>query len=381
MKRTETPRRTSRPDRKWWVWLVLGPIGLATLLAGSALFVGACLFAAPGYRGPRSSHFDGERFHNQMNVKPKTFRDVLKWWRHRNPGPWRAYRETPRGAPPPRAVAPGQLRVTFINHATTLIQLDGVNILTDPIWSKRASPVSFAGPSRARPAGIRFGDLPPIHVVVISHNHYDHLDLPTLKRLHRAHRPLVLAGLGNRRLLEGAGIRRARDLEWWQSRAVGDVTIDFVPAQHWSSRGFGDRNKTLWGGFVVEGTRHTVYFAGDTGFGPHFQQIRQRYGPMDLALLPIGAYKPRWFMRSMHMNPAEAVRAHRVLEARRSVPIHYGTFQLGDDGEDEPLRDLRIARVTADVSADVFRPLGFGEGVTVEARPLPFARQPHVARR
>jgi L-ascorbate metabolism protein UlaG (beta-lactamase superfamily) len=328
------------------------------------------MFAAPGYQGPPSSHFDGERFFNQPRVKSKTFSDFMRWRRNRDPGPWRGYARVEPGPKPPHAIGDGTLRVSFVNHSTTLLQIDGVNILTDPIFSRRASPVSFAGPKRAHSPGIRFADLPPIHAVLISHNHYDHLDVPTLRRLSRAHDPVVLAGLGNRRLLAKEGIERAVDLDWWgRVELRPGVQVTFVPAQHWSGRGLGDRNKTLWGGFVVEGKGHRIYFAGDTGFGPHFERVRQRFGPPSLALLPIGAYKPRWFMKDMHISPAEAVKAFQVLKAQRAVAIHHGTFPLGDDGQDEPVEDLRQAMQRAGLSAERFWVLAPGEARDVPGLP------------
>lgn len=356
-------RRHSRSRRR-------SLLALLVIMSASLLTAGSCLFDAPGHRGPPTTHFNGRVFDNQQPVRPKSFGDLLRWRRERSPGHWRAYQEHPPGPPPPRAVAAGQLRVTFINHSTVLLQVDGVNLLTDPIYSLRASPVGFAGPRRARPPGIRFEDLPPIHGVLISHNHYDHLDLPTLKRLHQAHRPWILTGLGNARLLGRAGLGAVRELDWWDSvEAAPGLRVSFVPAQHWSGRGLGDRARTLWGGFVVKGSNHLVYFAGDTGFGPHFAQIRSRFGPVDLALLPIGAYRPAWFMRDMHLDPAEAVEAHRVLGARHSVPIHFGTFPLGDDGQDAPVEELVLARAAAGLTTADFFVLGFGEGREVPTGP------------
>ena len=339
---------------------------MSVAAGGAALLLGSCLFAAPGHEGPPSAHFNGREFRNQVEADPKGVGDLLKWWRSQDRGPWKPYTHHEPGPPPPAQVEVGQLRVTFINHATTLIQLDGVNIITDPIYSKRASPVRFAGPKRVRPPGIRFEDLPRIHLVLVSHNHYDHLDIPTLGRLEKAHGPMILTGLGNSRLLASRGMERAMDLDWWESVAIThEVRVHFVPAQHWSQRGLGDRNRTLWGGFVIEGRSHRVYFAGDTGFGPHFAQIRQRFGPPSLALLPVGVFRPRWLMRDMHLNPSDAVRAHRTLEAKRSVGIHLGTFRLGDDGQEEPERELHKALKEAGIAKERFQILGFGEGMDV----------------
>lgn len=312
-----------------------------------------------------SDHFDGRRFHNIERADHSLGR-FFKWTSSRTPGRWRDWVDAEPGPAPPERVGRGDLRVTFVNHATVLIQMDGLNILTDPIWSERCSPVSWAGPRRRRPPGIRFEDLPPIDVVLISHDHYDHMDVPTLKRLGREHRPRFFAGLGNAAFLGRAGIDNAEDMDWWQSTPLSrTVGLHCVPARHWSGRELGDRNRTLWCGFVIEGPAGVVYFAGDTGFGPHFGQIRERFGRPRLALLPIGAFKPRWFMGPFHLCPAEAVRAHGVLGAGTSVGIHFGTFPLADDDEDEPVALLKQALEGAGESGGVFLVLGFGEGLGV----------------
>ncbi len=331
----------------------------------------ACLLAAEGCAPPHdgdvSDHFDGERFHN---VKPvdHSFGRFLKWTSSRTPGRWRDWTDAEPGPAPPERVGRGDLRVTFVNHATVLVQMDGLNILTDPIWSDRCSPFAWAGPRRRRPPGIRFGDLPPIDVVLISHDHYDHLDVPTLERLDSEHQPRFLAGLGNAAFLNRNGIDRADQLDWWHTATLSEtVRLHCVPAQHWSGRGVGDRNQTLWCGFVIEGPAGVIYFAGDTGFGPHFAQIRDRFGPPRLALLPIGAFMPRWFMSPFHISPAEAVRVHRILGAGTSVAIHFGTFPLADDDEDEPVELLTRALEEADEPRPNFWVLDFGEGRDVPA--------------
>lgn len=335
------------------------------LLLIGAMTAFGCAFSAPGYQGPKSDHFDGVRFHNDRPALEQGFGAFVKWVGSRKPGPWRAYQEFPPGPPPPYRVGDGELRVTFVNHSTVLIQLDGLNILTDPIWSERCSPVSFAGPARVRPPGIRFEDLPPIDVVLISHSHYDHLDVPTLRKLQHAFRrgPRIFSGLGNSLFLEQARVRRAKDLDWWQSVDLGHgVKLTAVPAQHFSNRGLFDRMQTLWSGFVLQGRGGSVYFAGDTGYGPHFTQIRERLGSPTVALLPIGAYEPRWFMGPVHTAPEEAVKAHQDLGARHSVAIHFGTFRMADDGQDEPVETLRADLAAKQLGDDVFWVLGFGEG-------------------
>ncbi len=254
------------------------------------------------------------------------------------------------------------MRVTFINHATTLIQLDGFNVLTDPIYSARASPFSFLGPHRVRPPGIRFEDLPPIHAVVLSHNHYDHLNVETLKRLQAAFPHVeIFCGLGIGSFLQSHGLKQVRELDWEQSLNVGSLKVSSVPNQHFSNRGLFDLDGTLWSAWVLEGPQAgKAYFAGDTGYGPHFKQVGEKHGPFRLAVLPVGAYKPEWFMSAIHQDPSQAVDAAFDLRARTSVPMHFGTFELADDGETEPIDGLKAAMAQRPDSGFVV--LGFGEG-------------------
>ncbi len=306
-----------------------------------------------------SDHFDGRRFVNPGAPGPLGFRDFLRWRRTSSPGPWPEWVSVPPGRAPERRV--DDLRITHVNHSTVLIQMNGVNVLTDPVWSERVSPVGWAGPRRHRAPGIRFEDLPPIDVVLISHNHYDHLDVPTLSRLAAEHRPRVVVPLGLQGMVTAAGLRQVTELDWWGTAPVGAaMKITSVPARHFSGRGLRDRDRTLWCGFVIEGPAGAVYFAGDTGWGKHFSEIRTRLGAMRLALLPVGAFLPRWFMGPVHLSPDEAVRAHRVLEAGISVGIHYGTFNLADDGYSEPASALDRA-LDGDGRAR-FWMVPFGEG-------------------
>ncbi len=325
-----------------------------------ALALTGC-FSAPRYVGPVSDHFDGQRFYTPGAPEPsRGVSKLLQWRLHREEGPWKDYREEPYGAAPPQRVAPGALRVTFINHATTLIQLDGVNVLTDPIYAERASPLGFAGPRRVRPPGIRFDELPVIHAVVLSHNHYDHMDVETLKRLQGAFPGVqIFAGLGNKQFLEAKGLERVSELDWWQSTQLGatPVKLTSVPTQHFSNRGLTDDDGTLWTGFVIEGTAGRAYFAGDTAYGPHFKTVGEKLGPFRLAVLPIGAYLPEWFMAPVHMTPADAVKAKAELTASVMVPMHYGTFPLADDGEEAAVTALREASDDPGIWV-----LGFGEG-------------------
>ena len=305
-------------------------------------------WAVPKYRGPKSDHFDGKRFLNLRPARHAGFFDLLKWLVHREPGTWTKWRDITPAAPPPERVE--GLRVTWVNHSTFLIQIANVNVLTDPIWSKRASPVQWVGPRRHHVPGVRFEDLPPIDAVLISHNHYDHMDVGTLQRLQC---PRVFVGLGNAAFLKGA-----TDLDWWESAPLTDgVRVHCVPAQHFSGRGPGDRDTNLWCGFVLETPRGHVFFAGDTGYGPHFGMIRERFGPMRVALLPIGAYRPEWFMCGVHISPKDAVRAARELRAEVGIPMHYLTFHLGDDGEEEPAEVLR-REMTPDTPFEMLAPGG-----------------------
>jgi len=325
--------------------------------------LGCCAFSAPGYQGAVSDHFDGEQFHNQEPRETTGFLDFLRWRFTREVGPWKDWTSADPGPRPPREVERGAMRVTFVNHATVLVQMDGLNILTDPVWSDRVSPVSFAGPTRVRPPGIRFEDLPPIDVILLSHDHYDHMDVPTLRRLVEAHRPRIIAGLGTKGILHDEGLPDSEDLDWWQVNELGpELRVTFVPAAHFSNRALCDRNNTLWGGFVLSGPSGLAYFAGDTGDGPHFRQIKERFGAIRMAILPIGAYLPRWFMSPVHIDPAGAVRAYQELGATTAMGMHFGTFALADEAQDRPALDLRKALDGAAIPADRFWVLGFGEG-------------------
>jgi L-ascorbate metabolism protein UlaG (beta-lactamase superfamily) len=247
-----------------------------------------------------------------------------------------------------------------VNHATVLVQLDGMNILTDPIWSDRCSPVQWAGPKRHHAPGLRFEDLPPLDLVLISHNHYDHLDLNTLTRIAQDHDPLVLVGLGNGPLVQRLGLR-VQELDWDQATQAGPLSVIGQRSRHFSSRGLFDRMATLWLGFAIVGPSGTVYFGGDTGMGSHFAETGERYGPIDLAFIPIGAYQPRWFMGPVHLDPQDAVRAHQALRSRHSVGIHHGTFQLTQEGQDDPIRELMASLEDANLPPQSFQAIAPGE--------------------
>jgi len=296
-----------------------------------------------------------QRFSNPWPTQPPPgHNNVLRWalaHRLRRPAESRPV-ATPVAKPTfsrPNALPDG-LTVTWIGHSTVLVQIGGLNVLTDPVWADRASPVAFAGPRRRLPPALPLADLPHIDVAVISHDHYDHLDLSTVGRLAVA-RPDTewLAPLGVADRLRAVGARRVAELEWWQDRAIGSVSFSCVPAQHSSGRGIGDRNRTLWCGWTMRSsspTTRAVYFAGDTAYFPGFVEIGARLGPFDACLLPIGAYEPRWYMRYVHMMPEEAVRAYEELTRGNVaesvfVPIHWGTFRIADELLDEPPRRLR----------------------------------------
>lgn len=305
------------------------------------------------------NHFDGRRFFNP-GVSRLTLREVVKWTLTRRP-PRRTIRHSPKKKSPTK-LNRDELRVTFINHSTVLIQWKGKNILTDPIWSKRCSPLRWIGPRRLHAPGIHLDDLPPIDLILLSHNHYDHLDLPTLKKLYKKFHPIILTGLGNKNLLNRNGINNVHEMDWWQEISFSkSFSVAFVPAQHQSGRKGYDLCKTLWGGFVLFNDKENVYFAGDTAYGPLFKEIRKKYGPPKLALLPIGAYKPRWIMKRFHQSPEEAVKAHLDLKAKYSLGIHYGTFLLSDEKAEDPPNDLKKALESAGISEEDFFLLHPGE--------------------
>jgi L-ascorbate metabolism protein UlaG (beta-lactamase superfamily) len=309
---------------------------------------------------PIPNHFDGERFFNPHARQGKSLEDLRRWRQTRQKQEWPEHVEDPT-FPPPGRVAPDRIAATFIGHSTFLVQVGGVCVLIDPIWSKRCSPVFFAGPRRVRRPGQGLDALPGVNLLLVTHNHYDHMDLPTLRRVRARWAPPVATGLGNARHLAKADIRSAVELDWWQSTELAGARVTYVPAQHFSARGLYDRNRCLWGGFVVEAGGAVVYFAGDSGYCPHFAEIGRRFPRIDLALLPIGAYEPRWFMRQQHVDPEEAVRAHLDLGARRSLGMHFGTFQLTEEAIDAPVLALRQARAQAGVAEADFDVLAFGE--------------------
>jgi len=311
---------------------------------------------------PLSDHYDGRRFFNPVGAPPQPFTAAPRMLVERRTR-WPSHVETP--ARQPAGLGNASLVFTFIGHSTFLIQTAAGHILTDPIYSNRAGPLSLLGPRRVRPPAVRFEDLPPISLVLLSHNHYDHCDLPTLSRLAKRFNPQVVTPLGNARLARSAGLRRIEELDWWGQASSTLHAVTVTPARHFSARTPFDRDRALWGGFVIHAGGKRVYFAGDSAYTPHFRDVRERLGPIDVALIPIGAYEPRWFMQSVHMNPAEAVQAHLDLLPSQSIGMHFGTFQLTTEGIDEPLRALDEARRARGVQESEFRTLGFGESLVI----------------
>ncbi|AYG67712.1 MULTISPECIES: MBL fold metallo-hydrolase [unclassified Rhizobium] len=320
----------------------------------------------PYYQGPVSDHFDGQRFFNPGGVEPGSAFDLLRWQfgggRVRWPNPVISAFPPAR---PDRHVFGEQMRVTMVGHASMLVQIAGLNILTDPVWSERVSPFRSVGPKRVVPPGIRFEDLPHIDLVLVTHNHYDHLDLVTLARLHQAHRPKIVTPLGNdtiiRRIVPDADITV---VDWGDRIAVkADVTIDVEPCHHWSARGMGDQRMALWAAFVLATPAGKIYHIGDTGFhdGINYEAAARKHGGFRLAILPFGAYEPRWFMKGQHQNPEEAVKGMKLCNAAYVAGHHFATFQLTDEGIDAPVQALDAALKAEGMEPDRFRPLRAGE--------------------
>jgi L-ascorbate metabolism protein UlaG (beta-lactamase superfamily) len=308
------------------------------------------------YSGQPSDHFDGLRFFNPDHAETdRSFRDLLRWKLKGRSAVW------PRSVPVRQTVPDARVagvRATIVGHASVLVQAGGLNVLTDPVWSERASPLAFAGPRRVWAPGIAFKALPQIDAVLLSHNHYDHMDMPTLRRLNLEHRPLIVTPLGNDAILRRAipGVRVVAG-DWWDRIDIGkggDVTI--VPAYHWSARTGRDRRMALWSGFMLNTGGGRAHFLGDTGYGNGriFREVRRQIGRPDLALIPIGAYAPRWFMSAQHTDPNEAVQILEDLEAARAVGIHWGVFQLTDERRDEPPALLHEALERRGIAKNLF---------------------------
>lgn len=321
----------------------------------------------PYYQGPESDHFDGVRFFNPDGIPPKQLGDVLKWQLQGGRAKWPKTRPSLHASATPDArLAKSDCAVTLIGHASFLVQVGGQNILIDPVFSERVSPVRFAGPKRVNPVGIAPGDLPEIDLILITHNHYDHLDLSTLKAMCGRFDPKIITPLGNDAIIRKAIPSAKVDVvDWGDMREVGGVAVYTEPTHHWSARGIGDRCMALWASFVIESASTRIYHVGDSSFhhGRNFEAARQRYGAFDLAILPIGAYEPRWFMKGQHMNPEEAVEAFRILGAKRALGHHWGTFQLTNEGIDEPRIALESEMERLGIERDLFLPLHPGQHI------------------
>ena len=332
------------------VFYILIPILSFVLLF---VLIGA-LLSAPRYKGPVSDHFDGKQFKNPNGQEAQGLSAVFKWMWKRKRDPWT--KVTDWSIPKKEFDQPEGIRVTFVNHSTFLIQIGDFNILTDPVWSHRVSPFTFMGPARMRPPGVRLEDLPEIDLVLLSHNHYDHLDKATLKKLHKTHNPQTLTPLGVGAYVKKIGLNHEPDLDWWESKTYLNekIKITALPASHFSSRGTLDRNATLWCGYLIESEQGNVYFAGDSGYGDFFKDIAARTPEMDIALLPIGAYKPEWFMSPIHTSPADAVNVHQILKPGISIASHFGTFPLADDNTETALNDLIASKERNGLPEDTF---------------------------
>lgn len=322
----------------------------------------------PYYQGPVSDHFDGVRFFLPDATPSNGLGGMLRWQFSGKKQKWPKQvnnREHPR---PLERQNADDFSITFIGHATVLIQICGLNIITDPFFSNRTSPVSFAGPKRVRQPGIALKDLPPIDFILLSHNHYDHLDLAALAELHDRFEPVIITPLGNGAIVNKTGLKhQIAEADWGDTVFLNKaMKVTLTPARHWSKRTFKDRNMALWSAFLLETPFGPVYFAGDTGYGngDHFRAIKDKFGPPCLSLLPIGAYEPRWFMKGQHMNPNDAVKAHLDLESTRSLAIHHGTIQLTDEAIDDPVKDLAIALQHNAVDPERFHMLECGQSKT-----------------
>ena len=345
---------------------------LILLLLAAAPFLIGMFLSGPKYRGPISDHFDGKKFFTPGAPKPHGLKAVLKWMMNRQRSEWNAEKNIATGKRPLDYYNDG-IRITFVNHTTFLIQVDDVNILTDPVWSLRASPFRILGPKRMRPPGISLENLPRIDYVLLSHNHYDHLDVQTLRVIVGAHHPKIITPLGVKAFLEKNQISTSDDLDWWDERLLkNNVKLTAVPAQHFSGRGILDRDATLWCGFAIKSRTGLIYFAGDTGYHQTiFKAIGERLGPPDLSILPIGAYKPAWFMSPVHTSPAEAVRIHLDVKSELTIGCHFGTFPLADESPNETISDLQIAKMEYNVPDAAFILLREGEPFVLEHQNKP----------
>jgi L-ascorbate metabolism protein UlaG (beta-lactamase superfamily) len=346
---------------------------LLTSLAGLAATAGLSTVWIPrmtNYDGPVSDHFDGTTFFDPDGVPPKKLGDVLRWQfgGGRTRASWPDWVENEHADAPPAVVETGA-RLSYVGHASWLIQAGGLNILVDPVWSDRVSPVAFAGPKRHHAPGIAFDKLPDIDVVLVSHGHYDHLDLATLSKLAAKCSPRVITPLGNDATMRGSDAAIAAEAFDWNDRVeLGrGVAVTLVATRHWTARGMFDRNKSLWASFVLETPAGKIYVVCDSSYGDgvHFRRVREQHGPLRLAILPIGAYEPRWFMKDQHMNPDDAVKAFADCDVPMALASHHGTFQLTDEAIDAPIQGLHAALEAAEIPRERFAVLKPGQVVEI----------------
>jgi L-ascorbate metabolism protein UlaG (beta-lactamase superfamily) len=313
----------------------------------------------PYYSGPPSDHFDGVRFFTTPRAKENGFADILRWrFEERQRAEWPASVKALLTDTPPQRVEGATLRLSYVGHASFLLQFFGLNILLDPVWSERASPFAFAGPKRVSPPGIKFEDLPPIDVVLVTHNHYDHLDLPSLSRLGQKFSPRLITPLGNDAILAaGDKSLKAETGDWYEAIALSPgISVHFEPAYHWSARGVFDRRMALWASFAITTPAGTIYCIGDTAYrdGAIFRAARVKFTDIRLALLPIGAYEPAWFMQRHHVAPEESLRIFQDLGADMAFAHHWGVFHLTDEPREEPPKRLALALERAGIDASRF---------------------------
>jgi len=341
-----------------------------------ASFVGAgSAFAAwrPSnfyYNGPKAFNFDGFTFFNPGGIKPRTLGEVLSWQLNKDRSKWPATYPSPfNGSKPENSVDGDEIRVTMIGHATLLIQVAGLNFITDPVFVERASPFQFAGPKRVNPPGVNFDDLPPIDYILLSHNHYDHMSLITLDRLIEKHDPQIICPLGNDTIIKSKNGKAKFIVGNWGdvSELKNGLRVHFEPCHHWSARGVKDRRMALWAAFVLEAPQGKIYHIGDTGFheGINYKALVEKHGPMRASILPIGAYEPRWFMKGQHQNPDEAVQGHMLCKSQTTIAHHWGTFQLTDEAIEAPIEALAEAKTRHGVAQDAFRVIRPGEATSV----------------
>lgn len=342
---------------------------LLTIMPAAGLVLGGGAYVkadqSPYYEGAVSDHFNGLRFFDPEFTSERGPLDFWRWQLTRDRGAWPDQAPSPFSDKPPRRVDGNNLRVTLVGHASFLVQAGRLNLLLDPVWSERASPFTFVGPRRVNDPGIAFDNLPPIDAVLVSHGHYDHLDVTTLSALATPHKPRVIAPLGNDAAILDTSPGLAVETHDWGAEVVlsPQVKVTLAPMRHWSARGITDRNKALWASFVIETPAGRIYHVGDSGYGDgiYFRAAREQYGPFKLALLPIGAYEPRWFMHENHMNPEEAVKAYRDSGAEYALAHHFGTFNMADDAFDAPPEALDAALKAAGIPADRFGRLKPGQ--------------------